>query len=222
MTYITLVWFHISFAVALAVFAGVMMLIPFIGTYLAIIPPLVVAGLQATNAGSVVWLAIALILWQQITINVLASRILGDSVGMHPLLVFLGLLLGTKLAGPWGAIFGVPALGVFLTLAQMIYRRLVVVRQPGADMVDVRDYSQQGAMAPDSIPLVEDHAPGQPATDGTGKLADMPEPASSRHRGQKAGLTRSTGPLLRSLWQQREELLRRLEQSGARLRHRRP
>ena len=50
MTYITLIVFHISFAVALAVFAGVMMLIPFIGTYLAIIPPLVVAGLQATNA----------------------------------------------------------------------------------------------------------------------------------------------------------------------------
>jgi len=115
----------------LAVFAGVMMLIPFIGTFLAVIPPLVVAGV-APNTGSVLWLAVALFIWQQVTLNVLAPRILSDSVGMHPLLVFLGVLMGAKLAGPWGAIFGVPVLGVTLTIAEVLYRRFMQRHLPPA------------------------------------------------------------------------------------------
>jgi hypothetical protein len=50
---------------------------------------------------------------------------MGTAMDMHPLLVMLGLLLGAKLAGIWGAIFGVPVFGVILDTTDLIYRRVM-------------------------------------------------------------------------------------------------
>ena len=40
----------------------------------------------------------------------------GHTVGMHPLLVLLSLLIGAKLAGLWGAVFAVPVAGVIVAM----------------------------------------------------------------------------------------------------------
>jgi predicted lipid-binding transport protein (Tim44 family) len=62
---------------------------------------------------------------QHVVINVMAPRVMGTAMDMHPLLVMLGLLLGAKLAGIWGAIFGVPVFGVILDTTDLIYRRVM-------------------------------------------------------------------------------------------------
>jgi predicted PurR-regulated permease PerM len=226
MTYVTLAWFGTNFAVVLAVVAGVMMLIPFIGTFLAIIPPLVVASLQGQPASTVISQLVGLFIWQQITLNVLAPRILGDSVGMHPLLIFLGVLLGAQLAGPWGAIFGVPVLGVFLTIGEVLYRRLVLRQSLTAE--------RSGASAPAAPPL-----PAVPAPDETPSIGLPPNgaaaaPRPSEHSSVPGGAdqvhipTRARPPASSPrafLEQQLPAALRRLGQAGERLspwRQRRP
>jgi hypothetical protein len=35
-----------------------------------------------------------------------------EALGMHPILVLLGLLIGAQVAGLWGALFGIPVLAV--------------------------------------------------------------------------------------------------------------
>jgi predicted PurR-regulated permease PerM len=47
---------------------------------------------------------------------VLAPRVLSHQIGMHPLLVFFAVLTGARIAGVWGAIFGVPIVAVFTTM----------------------------------------------------------------------------------------------------------
>ena len=59
---------------------------------------------------------IALIALQQVIFNVLAPRILSQQVGLHPLLVFFAVLTGARVAGIWGAIFGVPIVAVVMTM----------------------------------------------------------------------------------------------------------
>jgi hypothetical protein len=54
---------------------------------------------------------------------------MGESMGMHPLLVFLALLLGIKQAGVVGAIFGVPIIGVSYAMAMYFIERRAP-RQP--------------------------------------------------------------------------------------------
>jgi predicted PurR-regulated permease PerM len=48
--------------------------------------------------------------------NVLAPRILSRQVGIHPLLVFFSVLTGARVAGVWGAVFGVPIVAVLVTM----------------------------------------------------------------------------------------------------------
>ena len=39
-----------------------------------------------------------------------------EQLGLHPILLFLGLLVGVQIAGLWGALFGVPILAVIVIL----------------------------------------------------------------------------------------------------------
>ena len=57
----------------------------------------------------------------QVIFNVLAPRLLSQQVGLHPLLVFLAVLTGARVAGIWGAIFGVPIVAGVIALLLFAY-----------------------------------------------------------------------------------------------------
>jgi predicted PurR-regulated permease PerM len=86
------------------------MLIPFFGPPLALVPPIV-----ATAAFAPEWLlpvAAVLLVLQTVLVNYLQPRLMEEALGMHPILVLLGLLVGAQVAGLWGALFGIPVLAV--------------------------------------------------------------------------------------------------------------
>jgi predicted PurR-regulated permease PerM len=86
------------------------MLIPFFGPPLALVPPIV-----ATAAFAPEWLlpvAAVLLVVQTVLVNYLQPRLMHEALGMHPILVLLGLLVGAQVAGLWGALFGIPVLAV--------------------------------------------------------------------------------------------------------------
>jgi predicted PurR-regulated permease PerM len=57
-------------------------------------------------------LLIVLFVYQFVIVNVLMPRLMSDAVGLHPLLVFAAILFSVKIAGFWGAFFGIPIAGV--------------------------------------------------------------------------------------------------------------
>jgi predicted PurR-regulated permease PerM len=101
--------------VALAsVAAGLGMFIPFLGPVLGIVPPLAVA--LATDPGR--WwqvLAPAMIL-NLAVVNVVAPKVMSQQIGLHPIVVLAAVLLGARIAGPWGALFGVPVAAVIAAM----------------------------------------------------------------------------------------------------------
>jgi predicted PurR-regulated permease PerM len=86
------------------------MLIPFFGPPLALVPPIVGAALFAPAAFLPV--AIILIVVQTVLVNWLQPRLMRDALGLHPILVLVGLLVGAQVAGVWGALFGIPVIAV--------------------------------------------------------------------------------------------------------------
>ncbi len=126
LTFLVLTLFHVGYGAAVAVLAAVGMLIPFLGPLLAIIPPLVVAAFWVTSVGQFVWIFVILWVTQQLLVNVLAPRLLGDVVGMHPLLVLFALLSGATAAGIWGAVFGVPIAAVVFLMVRDFYHQVLV------------------------------------------------------------------------------------------------
>ena len=86
------------------------MLIPFFGPPLALIPPIVGAALFA--GGAAIPVTIILVVVQTVLVNWLQPRLMRDALGLHPILVLVGLLLGAQVAGVWGALFGIPVIAV--------------------------------------------------------------------------------------------------------------
>jgi predicted PurR-regulated permease PerM len=115
---------NLPYALVISIFAGVVMLIPIIGPFLAMAPPIVLVLILAP--GRVWWVFLLLYVLQFVVLNVLAPRIMSRSVGIHPLLVFASVLIGTQVASAWGAIFGVPVAAMLSLLARVFYQRVVL------------------------------------------------------------------------------------------------
>ncbi len=90
--------------------SALLMLIPFFGPPLALIPPIVGAALFA--GGATLPVAIILLVAQTLIVNWLQPRLMRDALGLHPILVLVGLLVGAQVAGIWGALFGIPVIAV--------------------------------------------------------------------------------------------------------------
>ncbi|GAB4111584.1 MAG: AI-2E family transporter [Roseiflexaceae bacterium] len=108
--------------IALAsVLASILIVIPLVGAIIALIPPIVFA--LATAPDQTILLVVLLFVAQQILFNLIMPRLLGESVGLHPLLVFAAMLIGGTVAGGWGLLFGIPIAGVAASILQFIYQR---------------------------------------------------------------------------------------------------
>ncbi len=86
------------------------MLIPFFGPPLALLPP--VAGAVLFSGSAAIPVTIILFVVQTVIVNWLQPRLMRGALGLHPILVLVGLLLGAQVAGVWGALFGIPVIAV--------------------------------------------------------------------------------------------------------------
>ena len=94
--------------------SGVLMAIPFFGPFVAWAPPVIVAAVTKPDA-LLPTLAIMGVGWFVIQ-NILQPRILAGAVGLHPVVVLASVLIGLKLFGIAGAIFGLPVAAVVSSL----------------------------------------------------------------------------------------------------------
>ncbi len=109
----------------IALIAGLLNAIPYVGTILGII----LAGGFTVASGGGVW-DIAAVLGVFIAVQslegyYLTPKILGGRLNLHPMAVFLGLLIGGKLFGLLGVILAIPAIAigkVFLKFLRELYQ----------------------------------------------------------------------------------------------------
>lgn len=109
----------VPFAGVLAVVAGLLMIVPFFGPIIATIPVLVATILGAP--ASFLPVLVLTIVLQQIVLNLIGPRLMSDVIGIHPLFVFLAILLGARLAGFWGVLLAMPLAGIANTFARYVY-----------------------------------------------------------------------------------------------------
>lgn len=102
-------------------------ILPYIGAWLGAIPAVAIAAFISPTKAVLVVLAYIGI--QQLEGNVLTPRIQGQALRVHPILVFLAVIVGTEIGGLTGAIFAVPTLAVLRVLTDFLRLRLRVTRQ---------------------------------------------------------------------------------------------
>jgi predicted PurR-regulated permease PerM len=97
-------------AVLTSASAGLLQAIPFFGPFLSWTPPVVVALVLQPSA--VVPAVILMGAGWVVVMNVLQPRIMQGAVGIHPIVVLGSVLIGSRIAGIPGAIFGIPIAAV--------------------------------------------------------------------------------------------------------------
>ena len=90
--------------------SGILQAIPFFGPFLSWAPPVIVALIFKPEA-LVPTIVLMLIGWI-VVMNVLQPRIMQGAVGIHPIVVLGSVLIGSRVAGIAGAVFGIPIAAV--------------------------------------------------------------------------------------------------------------
>jgi predicted PurR-regulated permease PerM len=93
-----------------AVSSGILQAIPFFGPFISWAPPVLVAIFFAPDL-ILPTLAIMIAGWF-VLMNIVQPRLMSEAVGLHPVVVLGSVMIGTKLAGIPGAIFGIPVAAV--------------------------------------------------------------------------------------------------------------
>jgi predicted PurR-regulated permease PerM len=93
-----------------AVVAGLLMAVPFFGPFLAWAPPVLIA--IVTKPDAVLPALVLMGVGWMLVMNALQPRIMQGAVGIHPIVVLGSVLVGSRIAGVPGAIFGIPVAAV--------------------------------------------------------------------------------------------------------------
>ncbi|HEX3099755.1 MAG TPA: AI-2E family transporter [Patescibacteria group bacterium] len=109
LTYIGLSILGVKYALFLALIAGLLEIVPYVGPFLSAIPAIFFALIQ--SPALVVGVIILYIVIQKTEGYVLVPKVMEKTVGTSPLVVLLALLVGFKLAGVLGLLLAVPLAG---------------------------------------------------------------------------------------------------------------
>lgn len=121
---LTLVGLKYGFLIGLM--SGVLSVIPMVGSAVGLIVSVAVAWFQYGDITFVLLVAGIFLGGQVIEGNFLTPKLVGDSVGLHPLWVFFALLAGGSLLGILGMFLAVPmaaVIGVLLSFALQKYKQ---------------------------------------------------------------------------------------------------
>ncbi len=112
-----------DYALIIGLICGVTDLVPYFGPLIGAIPA-VLLGLTKSPRMAVE-VALVILIVQQLEGNVISPKLMGDSVGLHPLWIIFALLAGGELAGFWGMLLSVPFAAVIRVILRHFYLRLV-------------------------------------------------------------------------------------------------
>lgn len=116
----------IPYAFIIGMLAGFANLIPFVGPFVGMVPA-ILAYLMTPQAGGLqamvpVAIVLMFLVVQMIDNFFVSPKIMSASVGMHPLVVIVVIMIGNSLMGPLGMLFAVPTFGIIkVTLAELVW-----------------------------------------------------------------------------------------------------
>jgi predicted PurR-regulated permease PerM len=137
------------YALVIGLWVGLTEIIPVIGAFLGAIPAVLIALFVGGFYKALIVAGLFLVA-QQIEGNVLVPRIMGGSVGVHPLWVLFATLAATALYGIVGAIFAVPMVAIVAATLRYLRSTLIFERWSKAPLVPATEEGEE----PQTVPSV--------------------------------------------------------------------
>jgi predicted PurR-regulated permease PerM len=127
--FIGLVVLDNRYAALLSIIVGVTNMIPYFGPFIGMVPAVILTLFYSPIKA--LWVAIFILALQQFDGYFLGPKILGDSVGLSPFWIILGILVGGSLMGVLGMLLAVPVVAVL----QLVVTRIVDRRLANKDLI---------------------------------------------------------------------------------------
>ncbi|WP_409021461.1 AI-2E family transporter [Dellaglioa sp. P0083] len=109
----------LKFALTLGILAGFLNLIPYLGSFLAMIPALVIAAFVSPIM--LIKVIVVFIVEQTIEARLISPLILGSSLAIHPVTILIVLLGSGRVFGLIGVIFGIPGYAILKVIVTRIF-----------------------------------------------------------------------------------------------------
>jgi predicted PurR-regulated permease PerM len=137
----------IEYALVLAVFLGFWEIVPVIGPPIGFIPAAVTVAMHGMSIPMNRILQVLLItaifnVFQQVKDNIIAPRYIGNVIGLHPILIFVAIMIGARLDGMLGIIFSLPVACVITVLCHHLPLKQTAPEEPRGELLqDVAEES---------------------------------------------------------------------------------
>ncbi|WP_053959268.1 AI-2E family transporter [Sulfobacillus thermosulfidooxidans] len=114
----------IPLSLLIGAIAGFTDVIPYVGPIAGAIPA-VVLGLEQSPLKAL-YAILGFVAIHQLEGTVIGPKVMGDSVGLHPLVVIFAILAGGEIGGVAGLLLAVPSAAVIKVILGHLYRRLII------------------------------------------------------------------------------------------------
>jgi len=129
----------IDLAIPVGLLSGALFIVPYLGNAIGFVLAAFLALVKFGFGGKLLGVAIVFVGVQLIEGNLLTPRIVGDQVGLHPLVVMIALIVGGSLLGIWGMLLAIPITAVLSVLANEwmeLYRATALYQGPAPDVAE--------------------------------------------------------------------------------------
>ena len=125
---ITLTIMNVKYGAMLGIIIGLFNIIPYIGAIIASVIAIIIT-IFTGGIGQAIWMAIVVIIMQQIDANIINPKIVGNSLKLSPILIIFAVTVG-------GACFGI--LGMFLAVPIVAILKILIL-----DYINYKDAVKQ-------------------------------------------------------------------------------
>lgn len=112
-----------DYALLIGIICGIFDLIPYFGPVIGAVPSVLLA--LTKSPAMALKVALIILIVQQLEGGIISPKLMGDSVGLHPLWIVFAILAGGEIGGFWGMFLAVPIAAILRVVINHIYFRLV-------------------------------------------------------------------------------------------------
>jgi predicted PurR-regulated permease PerM len=113
----------LKFAIAIGVVSGLVSFVPYLGFVFGIALAGLTVALEPNPLWSLVGVVVTFTLAQLIEGSILTPKLVGDRIGLHPVIVIFAVAAGGQLFGFFGILLALPAAAVLSVLVRFAYHR---------------------------------------------------------------------------------------------------
>ncbi|MEN2465832.1 AI-2E family transporter [Ornithinibacillus sp. JPR2-1] len=111
----------LDYAITLAILAGILSVVPYLGPTLSIIPAVIIAIVNSPLM--LLKLAIVWVVVQFLEGNFISPNIMGRTMKIHPLTIMIVLLVAGNLFGLVGVVLGIPGYAILKVIVSYMYQK---------------------------------------------------------------------------------------------------